>query len=133
VTGAGPPLDFTRESWTGERRVTCDLDDADPMDVLAAFHGLRDAGAHDVEARVSASGNGAHVRAWFNAARVDAEAVEILRLAHRDHPRRTWMDREHTAKPQQVLFTSKGDREAGPWRRDVWLVVDELQRRADHL
>jgi hypothetical protein len=133
MTGAGPEISFARESWTGERRVTCDLDDARPLEVVAAVCGLRDAGAHDVESRVSASGNGAHVRAWFDADEVDAEAVETLRLAHGDHPRRTWMDREHTHKPQQVLFTSKGDREAGPWRRDVWLTVDELQRRADHL
>ena len=133
MTGAGPEISFARESWTGERRVTCDLDDARPLEVVAAVRGLHDAGAHDVESRVSASGNGAHVRAWFDADEVDAEAVETLRLAHGDHPRRTWMDREHTHKPQQVLFSRKPGGDAGPWRRDVWLTVDELQRRADHL
>jgi hypothetical protein len=133
MTGAAPPVEFTRESWTGERRVTCDLDDADPLEVVRAMAGLEAAGAHDVEARVSASGDGAHVRAWFDAEDVDAADVETLRLAHGDHPRRTYMDREHSHKPQQVLFTSKGDAEAGPWRRDPWLVVDELKRRADHL
>lgn len=133
TTGAGPPIDFARESWTGERRVTCDLDDVDELDVLGAFHGLRDAGAHEVEARVSASGDGVHIRAWFDADSVDAEAVETLRLAHGDHPRRTWMDREHEHKPQQVLFTAKGRQRAGPWRTDVWLVIDELQRRSDNI
>lgn len=133
MTGAGPGTSFTRDSWTGERRVTCDLDDANPLDIVRAVHGLRDAGAHDVEARVSASGNGAHVRAWFADDDVSAERVEQLRLAHGDHPRRTMMDRDHTAKPQQVLFTRKPSGDAGPWRRDPWLVVDELRRRSDHL
>lgn len=133
MTGAGPTTAFRRPSWTGERRVTIDLDDARPIDVQRAYYGLRAAGAHDVEARVSASGNGAHVRAWFDADDVDAEAVERLRLTYGDHARRTWMDRDHKSKPQQVLFTRKPGGEAGPWRRDVGLVTDELRRRADHL
>ena len=133
MSGAGPSTSFTRPSWTGERRVTCDIDDARPVDVYQAKYGLQDAGAHEVELRVSASGNGIHVRAWFDADDVTAEDVETLRLSHHDHARRTYMDREHHAKPQQVLFTSKGDRRAGPWRTDPHLVIDELRRRADHL
>lgn len=124
---------FTRPSWTGERRVTIDLDDADPCDLYRAVYGLRQAGAHEVEARVSASGDGAHVRAWFDDDAVTADGVETLRLAHGDHPRRTWMDRDHDAKPQQVMFTSKPGGRAGPWRTDPHVVVDELRRRAEHL
>jgi len=130
---AHAPIEFTRPSWTGERRVTCDIDDARRIDVLRAYYGLRSAGAHEVEVRVSASGNGVHIRAWFDDADVTAADVERLRLAHGDHVRRTDMDREHRSKPQQVLFTSKGDRRAGPWRDEPELAIQELERRADHL
>jgi len=130
MSGAGPAPP-SRPSWTGERRVTLDLDDARPLDLVRAVYGLRDAGAHEVEARVSASGEGAHVRAWFDADEVDEARVERLRLAHGDHVRRTDMDREHHIKPGQVLFTYKGDAEAGPWRHDLDRVVDDLRRRSD--
>jgi len=133
VSGAGPEASFARESWTGERRVTCDLDDARPCDIYRAVYGLRSAGAYDVEVRVSSSGNGAHVRGWFDADDVDADDVETLRLAHGDHPRRAWMDRTHNVKPHQILFSRKHGGEAGPWRTDPHLAVDELVRRADHL
>ena len=133
MTGAGPPAEFSRESWTGERRVTVDLDDCRPFDVVRAVYHLRHAGATEVESRVSASGNGAHVRAWFDDDDVTADAVESLRRSAGDHAKRTEMDRQHKAKPQQVLFTSKGDRQAGEWRADPWLVADELIRRSDEL
>jgi len=127
------PITFTRDSWTGERRVTCDIDDSRRMDVLRAYYGLKAAGAHQVETRVSASGNGVHIRAWFDDADVTAADVERMRLTFGDHVRRTDMDREHRSKPQQVLFTSKGDRRAGPWRNEPELAIQELERRADHL
>jgi hypothetical protein len=131
----GIPDSFRRQSYTGERRVTADLDDCRPIDVTRAVHRLRAAGAHEVEARVSASGNGAHVRAWFREESITPAGVDALRRDVGDHPRRTDMDLTHDAKPQQVLFTSKGDARAGPWRSGsaVWLVADELKRRADHL
>jgi len=133
MSGAGPEARFRRESWTGERRVTCDLDDAVPVDLYRAVYGLRSAGAYDVEVRVSASGDGAHVRGWFRDEDVTADEVEQLRLAHGDHPRRADMDRTHNAKPHQILFSRKPSGEAGPWRSDPDLAVDELIRRADHL
>lgn len=121
-----------RPSWTGERRVTCDLDDARPFDVVRAWHYLKAAGAHELEARVSSSGNGFHVRAWFDDDLVDEAAVERLRYGGGDHPRRVRMDREHHIKPGQVLFSAKWDGEAGEWFDDPWSAVDELLRRTDN-
>lgn len=129
MSGAGPEPP-SRPSWTGERRVTLDLDDATPLDVLRGVAGLRDAGAHEVESRVSASGEGVHVRAWFDADEVDEARVERLRLAHGDHVRRVDMDREHHIKPGQVLFTTKPNGEAGPWREHVEETVNDLLRRS---
>lgn len=130
ATGAGPEPP-EREAWTGEYRVTVDLDDADPLDVVRTWHGLTDAGAYDVEARVSASGEGFHVRAWVDADEWDEQTVECMRLAVGDHPRRVWMDREHVHKPAQVLFSRKPTGEAGPWRPTPWRAAQDLQRRSD--
>lgn len=130
-TGAAPPTTFRRDSYTGERRVTVDLDEAEPLDATRAFFGLRRAGAHEVEVRVSSSGEGFHVRAWFDADDVTALDVETLRLSAGDHPRRTFMDRDHQLKPQQVLFTRKGDGDAGPWHTDPFDAADELRARSD--
>lgn len=131
MSGAAPPTSFRRPSYTGERRVTVDLDDARPLDAARAFYQLRNAGAHEIDVRVSAGGEGFHVRAWFDAADVTALDVENLRLGAGDHPRRTFMDRDHKAKPQQVLFTRKVDAEAGPWRSDPWRAVDDFYARSD--
>jgi len=131
VTRSGyAPDPPARDSWTGERRVTVDLDDAVPFDLYRAWFRLRDAGAYEVEARVSSSGEGFHVRAWFDAEAVDEAAVEDLRYGAGDHPRRVRMDREHHIKPGQVLFTRKGDGEAGPWHSDPWEAADNLRRRS---
>lgn len=129
MSGYAPPPP-ERESWTGERRVTVDLDDARPFDVARAWYCLRDAGAHEIEARVSASGEGFHVRAWFDADDVDGLDVERLRYAVGDHPRRVEMDRAHNVKPGQVLFTRKPSGEAGPWHADPWDAADELLARS---
>lgn len=120
-----------RDSWTGERRVTVDLDDSRPFDVCRTWKYLEAAGAHEIEARVSAGGEGFHVRAWFEADDVDKVAVERLRLGAGDHPRRVRMDRKHHVKPGQVLFTRKHDGEAGPWRESPWRAADDLLRRSE--
>lgn len=130
MSGYAPPPP-ERPSWTGERRVTLDLDDADPLDLARGVYGLLDAGAEEVEARVSAGGEGFHVRAWFDADDLDEAGVETLRYLLGDHPRRTRMDRDHHIKPGQVLFTRKGDREASPWRSDPWRAADDLARRSE--
>lgn len=127
---AGPEPPDLPPSYTGERRVTVDLDDARPFDAARAHYRLRDAGAHEIESRVSSGGEGFHVRAWFDADKLDAAAVETLRLLAGDHPRRTMMDRTHADKPQQVLFTRKGDDEAGDWHTDPWDAVDDFLRRS---
>lgn len=130
MSGAGPDPVPLPESWTGERRVTADLDDARPFDAVRAVYTLRDAGAHEVEARVSSSGEGFHVRAWFDAADLDARDVRTLRRLAGDHAVRIDLDETHSRKPRQVLFTSKGDAEAGAWRSDPWRAVDDLLRRS---
>lgn len=122
-TGTGPGVRFPRESVTGERRVTIDIDDADALDVVRTWHNLRAAGGYDIEARVSQSGEGFHVRAWFREGDVDALDVETMRLTFGDHARRTWMDREHTSKPQQVLFTG-----ASEWVGDPFVAADEKRQ-----
>lgn len=119
------------ESYTGERRVTVDLDDARPFNVVRACRYLTRSGAHEVEARVSAGDEGFHVRAWFDDDDLDAGDVEELRLAAGDHVRRVEMDRAHTIKPGQVLFSRKHDDEAGEWHGDPWRAVDDLFRRSD--
>lgn len=116
----------------GDRRlVTVDLDDAVPLDAYRAVATLRDAGAGDVEVRVSSSGEGFHVRGWVDADEFDAEGVERLRLAAGDHPKRTMLDRTHRLKPPQMLFTRKPGREAGPWHDDPAPAAAELRRRSD--
>jgi len=130
MSGAGPEPP-SRETWTGERRVTVDLDDARPFEVVRTWHYLAGAGCYDLQARVSASGEGFHVRGWLDAADADEADVERLRLGGGDHVRRVDMDREHHIKPGQVLFTRKGDAEAGPWREEPWRAVDDLFRRSD--
>lgn len=102
-----------------ERVVTIDLDDATPLDVLRAAAELRSAGCYDVEARVSSSGEGAHVKAWIGADAIDEAGVERLRIGAGDHAKRTELDREHRVKPPQILFTRKPDGEAGPWTTPV--------------
>lgn len=115
----------------GERLVSVDLDDADPFDLWRAWRTLEDAGGEDLEARVSSGGEGLHVRAWFDAEAVDVEDAERLRLSAGDHARRTQMDRTHVLKPSNVLFTRKGDREAGPWRSCPEAATGDLLRRSE--
>lgn len=107
-------------------RVTLDLDDATDIDALRGYFGLRDAGAVDVEIRVSSSGDGFHVRGWFDGQPV-AETVEKLRLAHGDHPKRVHLDKTHDIKPAQMLFTFKesNEGEAGPWRAGPFDAIDD--------
>lgn len=129
-TGAAPEPP-ERPTAIGERVVTVDLDDADKLDLLRAWHTLDDAGAYDIEARTSSSGEGFHVRGWIDDDDADELDIETIRLAAGDHPRRTFMDRDHTHKPSQVVFTRKGDAEAGPWHSDPWDAADELVLRSD--
>lgn len=130
MTGAGPTPP-EREAHTGERRVTLDLDDAEPLDAVRAERNLTAAGAHEVAVRVSSSGEGFHVRAWFDAEEVDEADVERLRLGNGDHVRRVDMDRRHALKPAQVLFTRKPDGEAGAWHEDPHAAASDLRRRSD--
>jgi hypothetical protein len=130
MSGYAPPPP-ARETATGEHPVTLDLDDADPLDLFRAVSRLRGAGAYGVEARVSASGEGFHVRGWLDADEADEGTVERLRLAAGDHPRRTRFDREHHIKPQQVLFASKPGGEAGPWHANPFDAAAELRARSD--
>lgn len=120
-----------RDDGLEERKVTVDLDDADPFDAVRAWSELERAGCVDIEARVSSGGEGFHVRGFVDADLLDAADVEALRYRAGDHPRRTYMDRTHVLKPTNVVFTRKGDREAGPWRSDVWAAVDDLRRRSE--
>lgn len=110
-----------------ERRVTVDLDDADPLDLYRAWSVLADAGVEELRARVSAGGEGFHVRGFVTAS---AAVVERLRYQAGDHPRRTHMDRTHALKPDNITFSSKGDGEAGPWRETPWLAADDLRERS---
>jgi hypothetical protein len=126
-TGAARPVQLP-DSWTGERRVTIDLDDADPLGVLKSWRRLAEAGGYDVEGRVSQSGEGVHIRAWFDAEEIDGVAIETLRMAAGDDRTRIDYDRRHDSKPQQVLFEG-----ATPWRADVWAVVDDLRRESSRL
>lgn len=116
-----------------ERAVTVDLDDAEPLDVYRAVSVLRRAGAVDVEARVSAGGEGFHVRGFVDAEAFDGGDVETLRYLAGDHPRRTYMDRTHALKPSNITFGRKdgGEREAGVWRSDAFLAADDLRRRSE--
>lgn len=129
MTGAGPAPP-SRPTHDGRRRVTCDLDDATPFDLYHCWFNLEAAGAERIEARVSSSGEGCHVRAWFR--EIDETAVEQLRLAFGDHVYRTILDRTHRLKPPQMLFTRKPDgSEASAWCGDVAAVADELRTRSD--
>ena len=130
MTGHGPDPP-ERPSWTGERRVTVDLDDCRPIDLIRSWQTLDQAGAHEIEARVSASGEGCHVRAWFNSDDLDPAGVEVLRYQAGDHPRRVRMDRDHHVKPGQILFSRKPGGQAGPWHTDLWTAVDDLTGSSD--
>jgi hypothetical protein len=115
---------------SGQYRVTLDLDDATPLDAARGYYGLKDAGADDVEIRVSSSGDGFHVRAWFSGPR-DPDVVEDLRFQYGDHAKRVLLDRTHDVKPPQMLFTYKESNAgaAGPWRSDPWRAVDDMRDR----
>lgn len=115
---------------SNQYRVTLDLDDATPLDVARGYYGLRSVGAADIEVRVSSSGDGYHVRAWFDG-EPDPETVETLRYQYGDHAKRVRLDRTHDVKPPQMLFTHKSsnDGDAGPWRSDPWEAVDDKDRR----
>ena len=117
------------DRYNGELRVTADLDDARPFDVVRAVSVFRDAGLYDIEARVSSSGEGFHVRAWGPAEMSD-RAVERLRRTAGDHAARIDWDATHATKPTQILFSRKPGGEAGPWRSDPWDAVDDLLRRS---
>jgi len=105
------------------RRVTADIDDAVPFDVVRGWRVFASEGVREIHGRVSAGGEGVHVRGVVDA---DAAAVKEIRYASGDHARRTYMDRTHALKPTNITFTRKPDGEAGPWRADVWAVVDDL-------
>lgn len=128
--GAGPdPPD--RDTWTGERRVTLDLDDATPLDLYRAWQTLADAGAYDLRARVSAGGEGFHVRGFVDADAVSESGVEALRHTAGDHPRRIEMDRTHANKPPQVLFSAKPKGKAGLWRETPEQAIRDLRIRSE--
>lgn len=110
--------------------MTLDLDDAVPLDVVQAYYSMEYLGALETEARVSSSGEGIHVRAWFPADMSD-EAVETLRRSFGDHVRRIELDETHHLKPKQMLFTKKPNGgEASPWRTEPSRVVVDLRRRS---
>jgi hypothetical protein len=127
---AARAVDGPEATYTGERPVTLDVDDATRFDVLRAYYGLRAAGCDDVEVRVSAGGSGVHVRGWVSDD-VDPAGVEAMRLTHGDHARRTFMDRAHALKPQQVCFSRKPDGDAGEWYRDPEPAIRELVKRSE--
>ena len=127
---AARAVDGPETTFTGERPVTLDIDDATRFDVLRAFHGLRAAGCDDVEVRVSSGGSGVHVRGWVSDD-VDPAGVEEMRLTHGDHARRTFMDRTHVLKPQQVCFSRKPDGDAGEWYSDPEPAIRELVKRSE--
>jgi len=116
------------DSLTSERRVTVDLDDADPLDVVRAWSVLESAGAVELAARVSSGGEGFHVRAFVE---TTAAGEDRLRREAGDHPRRTDMDQRHALKPTNITFTSKPGGEASPWRSDPHAAADDLRRRSD--
>lgn len=115
---------------TDERRVTIDIDDRDPLAMARAYYGLRAAGAHDVETRVSSSGDGFHVKAWFDADEIDTDDERRLRFQYGDDVRRVDLDDGHVLKPRQILFTDKpGTDGAGAWHADPWVALDDAAAR----
>jgi hypothetical protein len=129
--GIGPDRERGRpdDDDRGERRVTVDLDDAGPFEVVRAWSVLERAGAVEIAARVSSGGEGFHVRAFLP----DATAADEERVRREagDHPRRTDMDRRHALKPRNITFSAKGGLEAGPWRDDPHDAAADLRRRSE--
>jgi len=117
------------DRYDGELRVTADIDDARPFGVIRAWSVFEDAGAYDIQARVSAGGDGFHVRGFMDCDTSDA-AVDVIRREAGDDPRRVDWDATHHSKPTQILFTAKPSGEAEPWRSEPWRAVDDLLRRS---
>ena len=130
MTGAGPAPP-TRETVTGDRRVTVDLDDCTRFDLIQSWRRLAECGVYDLRARVSSGGEGAHLRGFIDAEDADEQDVETIRYFAGDHGRRVEMDRTHAHKPPQVLFDSKPGGEAGAWHDNPIDAADALAARSD--
>lgn len=107
-------------------RATVDLDNPAVSDVIEAWDLLAEHGDGIVHGRVSSSGSGVHLKVHG----CDPDTAEALRYAARDDSKRIGFDRKSHLKPKQILFSSKGGREAGEWSTDGAEVIEEFERRA---
>lgn len=115
-------------------RVTVDIDSYHPqfqLRAIRAVYNARDAGAVQVDVRVSSSGRGIHLVMWFDRMLPQAEKMR-LREAWGDDPHRRDMDTvrgdcDHTTN---VLWRKKGENTAEVHFEDIWHALETIEKRS---
>jgi len=107
-------------------RATLDLDDPAEIDVISAWNRLKNHGDGRVFGRISASGEGIHLKVH----KCDPEQVREIRRRLGDDQKRRDMDAESELKPAQILFSSKpGDKSAGEWTTNLDKLITQYRRQ----
>lgn len=117
----------------GISRVTIDIDSYCPgwrMKAVKAYYNARNAGAVELDVRVSSSGKGIHIVAWFPKLLTD-ERKTTLRETLGDDPNRMRMDavRGGVGHTTQVLWSEKRGETAEKHYEDVWHALETIEER----
>jgi len=106
-------------------RITIDLDSPSRLEILQAWHGLRDYG--DPVGRISSSGRGVHLKIHGFTGSWD----ECLRIRSQlgDDPKRIEFDMYSVGKPRQILFQRKGTGTVGEWIDAVEVLLQRYDNK----
>lgn len=114
-------------------RVTIDIDSYCPgwrMKAVKAYYNARNSGAVEVDVRVSSSGSGIHIVAWFPEMLTGGQKTR-LRETLGDDPNRMRMDeiRGQVGHTTQVLWSEKHGETAEKHYDDVWHALEDIEMR----
>lgn len=114
-------------------RVTVDIDSYHydfELKAIRAYYNAQAAGAVDVDVRISSSGRGIHIIAWFSEILTHHQKMR-LREALGDDPNRVRMDeiRGNAGHTTEVLWTQKGGRENETGFSDIWHALETIETR----
>lgn len=110
-----------RTTWRATQ-TTIDLDNPTGLRVLMVWHNLQKLGA--IEGRISASGNGVHIRCKTNRPLTLSEVL-LIRQQHADDVQRIHYDTTAPeSKPLMILFDKKRGMSADDWLTDPIRLID---------
>lgn len=114
-------------------RVTVDIDSYAPqwqLTAIRAYYNARAAGAVHIDVRISSSGHGIHLIAWFPTL-LSTDQKQRLRATLGDDPNRLDMDRvrDRVNHTTQVLWTQKGPNQIETHPEDVWHALETIECR----